>query len=93
MKINEPNRVSQLLNAYQRAGKAKAEPGTKSAAVQYDGVSLSAEGLEKARELKNQSPERAAHLADVKQAIQDGTYHVTSDAVVRKMLAAYGDDL
>jgi len=93
MKINEPNRMSQLMATYQKnAQRVKSTEGAvKPAGFQSDGVSLSPEALSMAREWQSESTDRAVHLAAVKERIQGGTYQVETSLVVKKMRAAYGD--
>ena len=91
MKINDTGRVSPLLNTYGKNGRVQGGQGSAAApGSQRDGVSISREALAMSRELQ-ETPERAAHLAALKQEIQSGTYHVEAGDVVRKMLAAYGE--
>lgn len=92
MKIHDAGRVSQALTTYGKNGGRvrEGQAGVNAPGQQRDGVSFSREALDMARELQG-TPERAAHLAALKQEIQSGTYHVEPDAVVRKMLAAYGE--
>ena len=91
MKIHDAGRISQLLNTYGNNGRVRDGQGSATApASQRDGVSISREALDMARGMQ-EAPERAAHLAALKQEIQSGTYHVEAGDVVRKMLAAYGE--
>ncbi|MGZ4033032.1 MAG: flagellar biosynthesis anti-sigma factor FlgM [Tumebacillaceae bacterium] len=92
MKINDVSRMAQM-QSYQKAARQQNAQGAGAYRTASDGVSISPEALQMARELHGEemSPERADRIASVKQAIQNGTYQVEPDAVVRKMLAAYGE--
>lgn len=91
MKIHDTGRVSPLLNTYGKNGRVRdGQGGAAAPGPQRDGVSISREALAMSRELQD-APDRAAHLAALKQEIQSGTYHVEAADVVRKMLAAYGE--
>ena len=91
MKINDVSRMAQM-QSYQKAARQQNAQGAGAHRSASDGVSISPEALQMARELHGEEgPERAERMATVKQAIQNGTYQVEPDAVVRKMLAAYGE--
>jgi flagellar biosynthesis anti-sigma factor FlgM len=90
MKINDFARLSGL-QAYQGAGRTKGKPASpQTADVPRDGVSISQEAFELARE-SQVDPSRAERISDVKKAIANGAYRVEASAVVRKMLEAYGE--
>lgn len=93
MKINDSNRIAQVQK-YQQANRLtdKDQSAGQAAYAKHDGVSISPEALEKARKLSQaESSEHTEHIAEVKRQIQEGTYHVDTNAVVRKMLEAYGE--
>jgi len=94
MKINDSNRISQVQK-YQQANRV-ADNDKNTYASTYskqDGVSISSEALEKVRELsQTDNAEYTERLAEVKRQVQAGTYHVETNAVVRKMLEAYGEN-
>ncbi|PWK16190.1 flagellar biosynthesis anti-sigma factor FlgM [Tumebacillus permanentifrigoris] len=93
MKINDSNRISQVQK-YQQANRlTDKDPATAASTyAKLDGVSISPQALEKARDLsQSEGSEHAERIADVKRQIQEGTYHVETNAVVRKMLEAYGE--
>jgi negative regulator of flagellin synthesis FlgM len=93
MKINDNNRISQVQKyqqAHRQSDKDKAAGASMPA--KHDGVSISPEALEKARELsQSDGADHAERVAEVKRQLQDGSYHVETNAVVRKMLEAYGE--
>lgn len=93
MKINDTNRLSQVQK-YQQAYRASEKDANASASTfaKQDGVSISSEALEMAREVsQSDGAERAQRMEEVKRQLQDGSYQVETNAVVRKMLEAYGE--
>ncbi|KEO84062.1 flagellar biosynthesis anti-sigma factor FlgM [Tumebacillus flagellatus] len=93
MKINESNRISQVQK-YQQANRFTDQDKCTSSSTynKQDAVSISAEALEKAREVsQSESVDHAERLTAVKKQIQDGTYQVETNAVVQKILEAYGE--
>jgi flagellar biosynthesis anti-sigma factor FlgM len=90
MKINDSSRINQAMSSYQKSHKIREQKdGAKGAEPSRDDVTISPEALQRAREL--QGADRHVRIQEVKRSIADGTYRVPSDAVVRKMLEAYGE--
>jgi flagellar biosynthesis anti-sigma factor FlgM len=91
VKINDVSRLAHL-QSYQKTVRQQSAQSAGLSATARDGVSISPEALQMARELHGEEgPERAERIASVKAAIQNGTYQVEPSAVARKLMQAYGD--
>ncbi len=91
MKIN-PILTSSLVQNYERANRVKS--GASAYAQKADSVELSDSAVSfgnAVREAKKEggvdSQERAARVADLKQQIQSGSYHVESSDIAAKMVS------
>ena len=89
MKIN-PITNPNILKSYQAT---KPAPSTSPFSLKRDEVTFSAEALnfskalEEARDtLELRTPEEKAHIADVTNAVRQGTYSVSSDKVADRIL-------
>jgi len=91
MKINPINNPN-ILKSYQATKPVKE---TTKAASSRDEVTFSAEALsfskalsEAKEALETRSPEERAHLADIKEAVNKGEYHVSSEDIADKILSS-----
>jgi anti-sigma28 factor (negative regulator of flagellin synthesis) len=92
VKINDAARLAQYMS-YQKVNRQQGAQHSGAVSSGPDEVLISKTALDMARELNGAGgAERAEHVASVKQSLQNGTYHVEPDLVVRKMLAEYGDE-
>jgi len=89
MKIN-PITNPNILKSYQSA---KPAPTASQFSLKRDEVTFSSEALnfakamEEARDtLEMRTPEEKAHIADVTNAVRQGTYSVSSDKIADKIL-------
>ncbi|WP_152396365.1 flagellar biosynthesis anti-sigma factor FlgM [Paenibacillus guangzhouensis] len=85
MKINESQRIS-AINQYQRNTEARGGNMNKKAR-QLDEVSISPEAKEMLdAQSRVTDPEHAKRIADLKQAVASGTYHVDANKIAEKLL-------
>ena len=91
MKIN-PITNPNVLRSYQATKQAKE---TAKAASSRDEVTFSAEALsfskalsEAKEALEVRSPEEKAHIAEIKEAVNKGEYHVDSEDIADKILSS-----
>jgi len=85
MKINEFNRAG-AVNPYRKNNEATAGGHVKNRHMAKDQVQISAEAKEMLEAQASSDPARAERIAELKQAVQDGTYHVPAGQVADKLL-------
>lgn len=87
MRINETNRTG-MIHAYNQTSKTAASKGNK-ASFGKDEVQISEEAQELLRLGEDtESPQiRKQKVNQIKQAIEQGTYHVSSEKIAEKFLS------
>ncbi|HZG15362.1 MAG TPA: flagellar biosynthesis anti-sigma factor FlgM [Candidatus Bathyarchaeia archaeon] len=86
MRVNEPNRTG-MINAYNKTNKAQAVSDTK-VKMGKDEVQISNEALELLKQVEaTEEPVRKDKVNELKQQIENGTYHVSSDKIAEKFLS------
>jgi|HigsolmetaAR203D_1030402.scaffolds.fasta_scaffold00082_65 negative regulator of flagellin synthesis FlgM len=85
MKINEYSRAG-AVNSYRRQSEVTAGGALKHRPVAKDRVQISAEAKELLEAQASGEIERAERIAELRQAVQDGTYHVPANLVADKLL-------
>lgn len=85
MKINENGKINPLQTYQKNNAAGKAAKETKAAG--RDELVISSEALEMAKKGPDQvnQEERAAHLAQIKQSVQSGTYEIDARKVAEKI--------
>jgi len=91
MKINpiiNPN----ILRSYQATKPAKEESkvvsGRDQVTFSKEALSFSKALTEAREELEFRTPEEKAHIANIKEAVRNGTYHVSSEDIADKILSS-----
>ena len=89
MKIN-PISNPNILRSYQATkpvqDKAKSSGGRDSVTFSEEALSFSKSLAEAKEALETRSPEEKARIADIKQAVRQGTYNIESDKIADKIL-------
>jgi negative regulator of flagellin synthesis FlgM len=86
MRIHEPNRTG-MINAYNKTNKTPLSKGTK-IPMGKDEVQISSEALEMLKQVEDpDAPARKEKVRELKQQIEQGTYHVPSEKIAEKFLA------
>jgi len=86
MRVNEPNRTG-MINAYNKASKAQTVSDAK-VKMGKDEVQISTEALELLKQVEaTEEPVRKDKVNELKQQIENGTYHVSSDKIAEKFLS------
>lgn len=86
MRVNETNRAN-LINAYNKANKV---PSSKEDKLRMgkDEVQISPEALEMLKQIEETEPvARPEKIAELKEQVEKGTYHVPSEKIAEKFLA------
>jgi len=86
MRINEPNRAG-MIQAYQKTNKTQPNSGQK-IPMGKDEVQISHEALEMLKQVEDpDAPERKQRVQELKQQVEQGTYHVPADKIAEKFLS------
>lgn len=86
MRVNEPNRTG-MINAYNKTAKV-APSGDARIKMGKDEVQISNEALELLKQVEDiDQPVRKDKVNELKQKIEDGTYHVPSEKIAEKFLS------
>jgi len=86
MRVNETNRTG-MINAYNKASKAQAVSDAK-VKMGKDEVQISSEALELLKQVEaTEEPVRKDKVSELKQQIENGMYHVSSDKIAEKFLS------
>ncbi|NGQ95627.1 flagellar biosynthesis anti-sigma factor FlgM [Brevibacillus sp. SYP-B805] len=86
MRINEPNRAG-MINAYNKTNKLQASKEAK-IKLGKDEVQISSEALELLKQVEDADPRvRKEKVNELRQQIENGTYHVPSDKIAEKFLS------
>jgi negative regulator of flagellin synthesis FlgM len=85
------NPVSEIIQQYQANGQTKPEPDKQAGVntVQEEKVSLSTKGMDiqQARKAINDLPDvRTEKVEDLRNQIEQGTYHVNGEDIAEKMI-------
>ena len=84
MKINDSNRINGVSNQYKIQHELRSESiKTKR---RKDEVQISAAAKEMLSSSQVMTPERAKHIAELKQSVSSGTYHVEAGKIAEKLL-------
>lgn len=86
MRVNEPNRVS-MINAYNKGGTTQSSKEYK-AKMGKDEVQISSEALELLKQIEDlDAPARKEKVEELRERIEQGTYHVPSEKIAEKFLS------
>jgi len=87
MRIHEPNRAG-MINAYNKANKSQLSKEAKRS-MGKDEVKISDQALElqKLESDTEVTPARKEKIKELKQQIEQGTYHVPSEKIAEKFLS------
>ncbi|MCR8645045.1 flagellar biosynthesis anti-sigma factor FlgM [Paenibacillus sp. N1-5-1-14] len=81
MKISDIHRIG-AMNPYKQAGGAKAQSGL-NRSLRKDEVQISPEAMEL---LENKVTNKTERIAELKQSVATGTYHVEANKIAEKLL-------
>lgn len=91
MKINEFNRVGSV-NPYRKTNETTPGSMVKNRQSMKDQVQISSQAKELLKAQASHDPERAERIAELKKAVQEGTYHVPSGLIAEKLLRYLTDE-
>lgn len=86
MRVNEPNRPG-MINAYNKANQSPLNKNAK-VGMGKDEVQISPEALEMLKQIEDvDAPKRKEKVNEIKEQLEQGTYHVPSEKIAEKFLA------
>lgn len=86
MRVNETNRTG-FINAYNKTSKSSPASGIR-ARMGKDEVQISNEALELLKQVEElEAPVRKEKVNQLKQQVEQGTYHVPSEKIAEKFLS------
>lgn len=91
MKIHEFNRAG-AVNPYRKSQEAAPGDNVKNKRPAKDQLQISTQAKELLEAQASSDPRRAERIAELKQSVQDGTYHVPAGHIAEKLLCYLVND-